>query len=452
VSSVHVFLGPSLKWGEARTVLPNAQYLPPAKAGDVYTAVRAGATVIAIIDGYFEQVPAVWHKEILYALSVGVWVFGASSMGALRAAELHQFGMVGVGQIFEAYRDGVHEDDDEVVVVHVGQERGFAAVSDAMVNIRDGLAEALRRGIIGQLTHDTIAAAMKRRYYPERNWLLIPEIAEQEHLPSSEIDDLISFVKAERPNRKRLDALDLLTVLQKFDADIVPFVPEFEFEKTIFWDQLVTGLRSGPGRSSGVGIEAMRSHIGLVDDDAEATFRGALLLYLAVKEAHRTGVEPDPDSVARVAERFRRSHGLMTQAATDDWMRRNAMAEVEFDALMEVLALIEALVKHHSTGVDAFLPAELQRQGRFDTVAAAIAEKQEALADYGNTFPSAEDLGTTPDALLDWYEGRYRTIDDPLQDHIDVRRFISANRFVREIVAEYLREGAHLGNRTSAEG
>jgi len=62
--------------------------------------------VIGIVDGYFERVPAVWHKEILWAMSRGVHVLGAASMGALRAAELHPFGMVGVGAIFEGFRDG----------------------------------------------------------------------------------------------------------------------------------------------------------------------------------------------------------------------------------------------------------------------------------------------------------------------------------------------------------
>lgn len=65
-------------------------------------------------------VPAVWHKELLYTLQEGVEVCGASSMGALRAAELESFGMLGVGVIFQAYRDGRYpgfphepfEDDD----------------------------------------------------------------------------------------------------------------------------------------------------------------------------------------------------------------------------------------------------------------------------------------------------------------------------------------------------
>ena len=83
--TTHVFLGPTLGWDDALRILPKATIQPPASAGDVYLAVKAGASVIAVIDGYFEQVPSVWHKEVLYALSRGVRVFGASSMGTRSA-------------------------------------------------------------------------------------------------------------------------------------------------------------------------------------------------------------------------------------------------------------------------------------------------------------------------------------------------------------------------------
>ena len=43
---------------------------------------------------------------------------GASSMGALRAAELSQFGMVGIGEVYQAFKLGRLEDDDEVAIVH----------------------------------------------------------------------------------------------------------------------------------------------------------------------------------------------------------------------------------------------------------------------------------------------------------------------------------------------
>src|SRR5579859_4749374 len=108
-----IFLGPTLEVNEARKVL-GGEYLPPAAQGDLYRVARERPFSIGLVDGYFEHVPAVWHKEILWALSQGIHVFGAASMGALRAAELHPFGMQGVGRIFEAFRDGMLEDDDEV--------------------------------------------------------------------------------------------------------------------------------------------------------------------------------------------------------------------------------------------------------------------------------------------------------------------------------------------------
>ena len=120
-----VFAGPTIDADHVRDMLHGTgTVLGPARQGDVMRACRLGARLIAIIDGYFQSVPAVWHKEILWAMANGVHVFGAASMGALRAAELHTFGMVGVGTIFESFRDGLLIRDDEVAVAHASAEHG----------------------------------------------------------------------------------------------------------------------------------------------------------------------------------------------------------------------------------------------------------------------------------------------------------------------------------------
>ena len=93
-SRLVVFLGPTLSHDDARDVL-DAEYRPPAAHGDVLRAALRRPRAIGLVDGVFERVPAVWHKEILFALSEGVHVYGAASMGALRAAELDAFGMRG---------------------------------------------------------------------------------------------------------------------------------------------------------------------------------------------------------------------------------------------------------------------------------------------------------------------------------------------------------------------
>jgi hypothetical protein len=110
-----IFVGPSL-YGVEVPALSGEVWKSPAAQGDILDVVLAiSPRVVVLIDGVFHQSQSVWHKEIAYALMRGVVVIGAASMGALRAAEMAKYGMIGVGKIFEMYRDG--EEDDSLVAM-----------------------------------------------------------------------------------------------------------------------------------------------------------------------------------------------------------------------------------------------------------------------------------------------------------------------------------------------
>ena len=111
-----VYLGPSLAVDAAEQRLP-ARYLPPICRGDL-ALLPEEVRYVGIIDGEFFQRLAVSPKEVLAVLRRGVKVFGASSMGALRAVETERFGTVGVGAVFAMFRDGVLDGDDEVALVY----------------------------------------------------------------------------------------------------------------------------------------------------------------------------------------------------------------------------------------------------------------------------------------------------------------------------------------------
>jgi hypothetical protein len=134
------FLGPSFSGATG-----GIQRRPPARQGDVWRALHDGAKAIALIDGVFEQAPSVWHHEILDALAEGVPVFGGASMGALRAAELQKFGMVGVGQIFRWYASGEIIDDAEVALLHADAEHQFRPLTIPQVNVRWSALQQLPR-------------------------------------------------------------------------------------------------------------------------------------------------------------------------------------------------------------------------------------------------------------------------------------------------------------------
>ncbi|MCS6879638.1 MAG: TfuA-like protein [Geminicoccaceae bacterium] len=162
-----LFVGPSFPHLH-RIAVPGIEVRPPAAQGDLLRAVLAGVRTIGLVDGVFGREPAVWHKEILFALERGVRVLGAASMGALRAAELHPFGMEGIGTIFAAYRDGLLLADDEVALVHGPAELGWPALSEPMVNWRATLARLERHGLLGPDEAARIARMLAERFYPER--------------------------------------------------------------------------------------------------------------------------------------------------------------------------------------------------------------------------------------------------------------------------------------------
>jgi hypothetical protein len=240
-----VFLGPTLPLEVAQS-LCDAVFLPPARRGDVLAALEAHRpTTMALIDGYFEQVPSVWHKEILFALAHGIRVAGAASMGALRAAELRAFGMVGVGRVFDAYVSGrfapfpePFEDDDEVAVVHGPAEAGYPS-SDAMVDIRATLARAVDEGVLDREAALALAAAGKALFYKERSYPVLLERAAADGLDAADLRRFAAWLPGGRVAQKRLDAEALLRHLGAGTLGTAPAA--FRFERTLHWEQAVAG-------------------------------------------------------------------------------------------------------------------------------------------------------------------------------------------------------------------
>ncbi|MBA3451559.1 MAG: tfuA protein [Deltaproteobacteria bacterium] len=205
-----VYVGPTLRAAEVAARLPDATVLPPVAVGDVLVAIRRrGVSRIAIIDGYFERMAAVWHKELLRAMERGIAVWGAASMGALRAAELAPFGMRGVGAIYRAYARGTLTADDEVAVAHLPAEYGYRATSDALVNLRDGIARA---PMLSARLRSRLVELARAPFYRDRSWDRLIADAREAGVSSRVLS---AFAAWPKPDRKADDARMLLRALAK---------------------------------------------------------------------------------------------------------------------------------------------------------------------------------------------------------------------------------------------
>jgi len=201
-----VFLGPSLDPAAAERIL-TAEYRPPAKRGDLTRAIGDGAKIIVLIDGVFHQDSAVAHREVLAAVKKGITVVGASSMGALRAAEMHTLGMTGIGKIYEMYKDGRLVSDDEVALVF--DPVSGCALSEPLINIRCTLKKAEAAGIITAADNKALLAAAKLVFYPQRTYPKIAAVA-GDALDAVTKERFLAFAATSPADQKKEDAIAAL--------------------------------------------------------------------------------------------------------------------------------------------------------------------------------------------------------------------------------------------------
>jgi hypothetical protein len=208
--STVVYIGMSISHEDAQRIL-RAKYLPPVKRG-VLPSLEKNITHVGIVDGVFLSDASVGHREIMALLQKGVTVVGGGSMGALRAAELEDMGMIGVGRIFEMYRDGTIEGDDEVALVF--DPETYRPLSEPMVNIRYFLSEAVHRDIMEVGDEERLIVEMKKVYYPRRSFHHLLKLADQMMDEGSALS-LRKMSKEESFDLKRKDSLEVLYTLKR---------------------------------------------------------------------------------------------------------------------------------------------------------------------------------------------------------------------------------------------
>lgn len=211
-----IFLGPSLKIEKAKSILPEVEYKPPVKKGDLLklSSSLKEETIIGIIDGYFLLDYPPPPIEVYHILTKKwVKVIGGASLGALRAVELEKFGMVGIGNIFHLYKSKKIIADDEVAVTFTSDN---ILQSEAMIDIRYNVMRAFKRSIISKDAKKDIIKISKNTYFPYRRYQDIIEKAKlNDQSKKQEFDAFDSFIRSSALSLKEIDAIVTLNFIKK---------------------------------------------------------------------------------------------------------------------------------------------------------------------------------------------------------------------------------------------
>lgn len=321
---VLVFTGPSLDQETIREVLPEAIILPPARQGDVISnLMEYEPTHVLLIEGTFHQSLSIWHKELAWSLLIpGVkGVYGAASMGALRAADLADYGMIGSGRIFDWYYEGVLSDESEVAAVYTeGPNQTLKSYTVPLVNVRGALLKAMEEQMMPPEEAEKIFADIKAIHWTERT---------ERALAAFPL--LLEVLKIH--DQKKIDALELLYTFRDLkpvegyspfteEALSLLFSAQFERDRMVF-----VGKRP-------VKLQDLEAFIMLHDQEYEEHSAAAdnRILALLLGDIYRIGV-----TVEEIDDEWRRFSvrmGLRSLAEHDQWMRDNHTNAKELARLM----------------------------------------------------------------------------------------------------------------------
>jgi hypothetical protein len=230
-----VFAGPSLP-PAMRPDDPSLIWRGPARAGDGVAMAACPPAAVVMLDGAFDELPSIRHKELLTLVGLGVRVIGAAGMGALRAAELQPFGVEGWGRIFRAYASGRLVGDDEVAVAHAPAELGWRSLSEPLVNVRATLLRALRRRVLGPAEARVVLGSASGLFYRERTWSSVVAAARTHPLMAGlDAAALESWLVAHRVDLKLADALEALDAALEQPAMVQarPMPPATSFTRAL---------------------------------------------------------------------------------------------------------------------------------------------------------------------------------------------------------------------------
>lgn len=363
---IAVFLGPTLGVEQACALL-DADYYPPARKGDVYRIIASGVKTIILIDGVFHSTPSVWQRELLDAMEDGIQVLGASSMGALRAAELHQFGMIGYGVIFKWYRDGIIDGDDEVALRHGPQEYDFRPLSEPLVNIRYTLLKAVEDRCLTLEQAQELTAYARQVYYPNRSYRKLLNSPVVKGWSQDQVASLEHYFLTKSVDLKRLDAIGVL----RYCAGLKPrqherrkpegFHHSLQADHSWGWGRvrlLLGGFISSQGVVTGEQVlnEAYK-------DSALVATMGPILSkrYFLLAWSRQNGVSCAKDVLATFTRQWAGEHRILDQTA---WLHANGLTQRTYRVLLAERALLHWLTTQRPTyfGLKRSLVLEWARQ------------------------------------------------------------------------------------------
>ncbi|MGW8700185.1 TfuA-like protein [Streptomyces eurythermus] len=252
------------------------------------------------------------------------------------------YGMVGVGRVFEDFRSGVLDADDEVAVLHT--DDGLP-LSEALVNLRAALTRASADGQLVEIEADRLADLARSLPYTSRSWAALGRLAAGEGLGPA-----FSWADAWRRTHswdvKREDAERVLALVAA-GLPPAPGVGAWAGEpwRTSFVRYWQAAFRPGAvAAGQPVSFLALLHHQQLYDPESPDRWRARVLAALAQETGDDVCRPVRAAAVQRSALRFVAAAGVEVTGMSGDQLA-HWLTEEEVSRLPPEEALVRVVVR-----------------------------------------------------------------------------------------------------------
>jgi len=270
----------------------------------------------------------VWHNEIIYIIEKGIKAFGSSAAGAIRAVELEKFGMIGIGKVYDFFKNKLISSDEEVICLF-DAKNDFYRITEPLINIRFTL-EQLN---IDKKTSEKILKIVKSIYWKNRTREKIASELKSENINDKIIKKLFDeYIDAQMSDAKyMLDFIEREYEFRKNEAHESEEISDGNLFHIMYErDRKVKNI-IGETSLNNIANYALINH-----PQSEDIIFNSLNREIVTFIAGNINIEADKKDIEIEIERLKKKFNIKD---LDEWIKENDIDKKDFYILMKSNAL-----------------------------------------------------------------------------------------------------------------
>jgi hypothetical protein len=304
------------------------------------------------------------------------------------------------------------------------------------VNVRKTFQIARERGIISGQTEEVLVEIGSLIHYPDRTYEAILQQWKDTNPALDDLHALEAFIKEDRVDLKREDAIQVLEKITELSDSNKPFVANFDLNHTIYLEGLLDSDQSAECPNGiKVTYEDFVNYARLEWDDFPQVIDEVITNSLILAFAREKDIALSESERETYLETYRYFHELHTDVDLEDWAGRNGLSLDDLIQVIDDWGLIQKMKRKFLKPDNRAIIWQLQMDGRYGSLADLVGRIEQDVLSGVSTPGNSVDEGQ----LLNYFrDTQGLPLDADVYKHAEEMGFNSQTALMLVLIKSYL--------------